>query len=305
MASLSDLPSPVRLAAFCGGLVLVFAVALGVGAATGDVAPASSAPAPSAGGHGGAHEDGDAGTASHDGGHSDGRSAGADGGHDGDHTAPAGAALGTVLDDGTLRLDVGTTVLAAGERTPFTFRVLDGEGRAVTEFDLEQERRMHLVLVDRDLSRFAHLHPELDASGTWTQDLTPDPGSYRAVLDFVVDGQRHVLGTDVTVPGPLQARALPEPAASTTVDGYDVALRRDGERFSFEVTRDGEPVELEPYLGAQGHLVSLRAGDLAYAHAHTGTDGSYAVDLAPGTWRLFLQFSADGAVRTAPFTVEV
>ncbi|NKX51639.1 hypothetical protein HER39_13910, partial [Arthrobacter deserti] len=35
------------------------------------------------------------------------------------------------------------------------------------------------------------------------------------------------------------------------------------------VTRGGQPVKtLEPYLGAYGHLVALRAGDLAYLHVH-------------------------------------
>ena len=32
---------------------------------------------------------------------------------------------------------------------------------------------------------------------------------------------------------------------------------------------DGEPVtDLEPYLGAYGHLVAMRAGDLGYLHVH-------------------------------------
>ena len=38
---------------------------------------------------------------------------------------------------------------------------------------------------------------------------------------------------------------------------------------------DGEPVtDLQPYLGAYGHLVALRDGDLAYLHVHP--DGSPA-----------------------------
>ena len=39
--------------------------------------------------------------------------------------------------------------------------------------------------------------------------------------------------------------------------------------LTLTVTKDGQPVtDLQPYLGAYGHLVALRAGDLAYLHVH-------------------------------------
>ena len=60
----------------------------------------------------------------------------------------------------------------------------------------------------------------------------------------------------------------------TTVDGYTVDV--DGHltagqtsRLTMAVARGGAPVtDLQPYLGAYGHLVVLRAGDLAYLHVH-------------------------------------
>jgi hypothetical protein len=74
---------------------------------------------------------------------------------------------------------------------------------------------------------------------------------------------------------------------------------------------DGQPVtDLEPYLGAYGHLVAIRAGDLGYLHVHPeeGAPGP-GIDFAtgfptPGTYRLFLDFQHRGVVRTAAFTVE-
>ena len=38
--------------------------------------------------------------------------------------------------------------------------------------------------------------------------------------------------------------------------------------LSFTVTRGGKPIRTQPYLGAGGHLVALREGDLAYLHVH-------------------------------------
>jgi copper chaperone CopZ len=72
--------------------------------------------------------------------------------------------------------------------------------------------------------------------------------------------------------------------------------------------------DLEPYLAAYGHLVALRAGDLAYLHVHpAGEPGDgktpagpditfYATAPSTGDYRLFLDFQHDGVVRTAEFT---
>jgi hypothetical protein len=73
--------------------------------------------------------------------------------------------------------------------------------------------------------------------------------------------------------------------------------------------------DLQPYLGAYGHLVALRSGDLAYLHVHpdgTPEDGStrpgpdvvfYAAVPSAGTYHLYLDFKHQGVVRTAAFTV--
>ena len=76
--------------------------------------------------------------------------------------------------------------------------------------------------------------------------------------------------------------------------------------------RDGQPVrDLEPYLGAYGHLVAIRATDHAYLHVHP-TEASSPEEVAfavhvpsPGAYRLFLDFQHEGVVRTAAFTLDV
>lgn len=80
--------------------------------------------------------------------------------------------------------------------------------------------------------------------------------------------------------------------------------------LTLSVSKDGKPVtDLEPYLGAYGHLVALRSGDLAYLHVHPhdgrpGPEVSFtATAPSTGTYRLFLDFKHDGEVRTAAFTV--
>ena len=65
--------------------------------------------------------------------------------------------------------------------------------------------------------------------------------------------------------------------------------------------------QVEPYLGAGGHLVALREGDLAFLHVHPMGDGvRFAATFpTPGSYRLFLQFKHEGRVQTVAFTQEV
>ena len=213
-----------------------------------------------------------------------------------------------------LRLVAGATTLATGAPHTFTFSVVDARGATLGTgaFQTEQGRRMHLIVVRRDLRHFQHLHPAQDARGVWTARITlPAPGVYQVYADFQVAGTRHAPGVDLLAAGRFEPRVLPAPSTTARADGYDVALAagRDADRLSFTVSRDGAPVgDLQPYLGARGHLVMLRVGDLAYEHVHPLTPDALAFDTGgagPGTYRLFLQFRHDDAVHTAAFTHEV
>ncbi len=101
------------------------------------------------------------------------------------------------------------------------------------------------------------------------------------------------------------------------MDGYTVTVDgtlTPGEHsaLTLRVTKDGAPVtDLQPYLGAYGHLVALREGDLAYLHVHPGGgpgDGETAPGPAiefgaevpsTGRYHLYLDFQHDDVVRTA------
>ncbi len=163
----------------------------------------------------------------------------------------------------------------------------------------------------------------------------PEGGNYRAYADFRIAGRNHTLGTDLFAPGDFSPTPLPGPTTTEDADGYDIELRANGFRagkegtLTFSVTRDGLPVEhLEDYLGAKGHLVALREGDLAYLHVHPAghrhadepaagdahhaephagsNEIAFAVTFpSAGRYRLFLQFQTAGVVRTVAYTVEI
>ncbi len=207
------------------------------------------------------------------------------------------------------RIVAGATRFAAGRAAPLTFRIVDSSGETVRAFELEQARRMHVIVVRRDLRRYQHLHPTQGPAGAWTTSLTlPDAGVYRAFADFKAGGAQHTLGIDLFVPGAFAPKDLPPPSSTASVDGYEVALHERPGEAGFFVRRGGKLVtDVQPYLGARGHLVALREGDLAYEHVHPdpGPPPEIAFHLGasePGTYRLFLQFRHEGRVHTAAFT---
>jgi hypothetical protein len=212
----------------------------------------------------------------------------------------------SVAEDG-LRLTVADPELQRGRRETLRFAIVDGSGAPVRDFDVAHERRMHLIIVRRDLSGFQHLHPTQAADGTWSVPVRlPEAGSYRVFADFTRHGKAHTLATDLRVDGPADLAPLPAPATTARTDGYEVRLQQRGNELGFEVTRDGEPVRTEPYLGAGGHMVALREGDLAFLHVHA-EDGELAFETSfptPDRYRLFLQFKHAGSVHTAAFTVD-
>jgi hypothetical protein len=220
----------------------------------------------------------------------------------------------SVSENGT-SLALGRTEIAAGRPADLSFTIRGSDGRPVTDFEVEHEKRMHFIVVRRDLARFQHLHPTLGADGTWhVRVALPDPGSYRVFADFKRDGENATLAADLAVDGNVDWLPIPPPAVGAEAgDGYRVRVDGTTSRagreaeLRFAVTRNGRPVEVEPYLGARGHLVALREGDLAYLHVHPEEDGTSFMTEFPtaGRYRLFLQFKDEGRVRTAAFTREV
>jgi hypothetical protein len=309
----------MKLAGFAAGLALLFGAAALAGDTVGpdrsgeDRAEAGGdADSPMAGGHAGGDEAGgdEAGDAEA-GGHG-GEAAAEAGGHGGE--AAAAPVRGLAVSDDGLKLALDTSELDRGRRRELRFSIHEAGGATVRDFEVEHEKRMHLIVVRRDGRGFQHLHPELDADGTWRVPITlSEAGSYRVFADFKHDGEARTLAADLSVDGNADYRPLPEPALTARSGDYDVRLDAGWVRagheaeLSFSVTRNGEPVQTQRYLGARGHLVALREGDLAYLHVHPSGDSvAFASEFpSAGRYRLYLQFKHDGRVHTAEFTQAV
>lgn len=301
--------SLTKLGAFVAGLALVLAAAFGVGRAVG---PIKDEPVVAA--HHDKSETGSGAKESGHGGHGESKDSAAEK----VNAAPGGL---QVSESGyTLALDRPSLRPGSNE---LTFRILGPDGEPVTAYRREHDKDLHLIVVKRDLSSFQHVHPTRDSAGRWSVDVDLTPGTWRVFADFVPTkhGETLTLGTDLDVAGAYDPKPVPAQAPTATVGDYTVSLKGDlapgkDTKLTLSVAKDGRPVaDLQPYLGAYGHLVALRDGDLGYLHVHPDgepDDGTtepgpkvafHATAPSAGTYRLYLDFKHGGVVRTAEFTV--
>ncbi|HEY9334965.1 MAG TPA: hypothetical protein VIQ79_11100 [Kribbella sp.] len=294
----------LRLGAFAGAVALAFGAAFGIGSAIDPIAAADdNSAAPAHGEEMGGMEQ----TSGH-------------GGHDGGGQLP-----GLAVSDAGYTFAPARTSFTSGEKSELRFTIQGPDGKPVTQYTKTHEKDLHLIVVRRDLSGFHHVHPTMAADGTWSIPFTfTAGGTWRLYADFQPAGHDSTitLGTDVNVVGMYVPVPVAEPASIYSFDGYDVTLQgapvagKESE-LTFTVSRGGKPVtDLQPYLGAFGHLVSLRGGDLAYLHNHPAEHAEPGMKGGPSitfgttfptaaTYSLFLDFQHGGKVHTAEFTVKV
>lgn len=236
---------------------------------------------------------------------------------------------------GEYRMDVTATAGERGGVSRLRIAIRDPETNApVPGFAVVHERLLHFFIVGRALEYFEHVHPDRIGPGTF--ELTRDipPGEYMLIADFLPQGgSSQMVHRILVTPGyhgplfPPPQSLTPDDGIDKTVDGVRVhldasSLRAGKEaslRFTLAEAGSGAPVvDLEPFLGAPGHLLIV-TGDLTDAiHAHPEGHISLQPDIrfgptvvfeplmpAPGTYKLWVQFQRKGKVLTVPFVIAV
>ncbi|CAN7303126.1 heavy-metal-associated domain-containing protein [Mycolicibacterium hippocampi] len=234
---------------------------------------------------------------------------------------------GLSLAQGGYALSAVRAPVAPNDRATLSFTIAGPSGTPLLDYATVHDKQLHLILVRSDGQHFAHVHPVLDqATGIWSMPwMWKAAGTYRVFADFqpAQEGSAKLtLTRTVDVAGELAPSPPLTTRTSDEIAGYTVDL--DGsltagvsKQVAAKVTRDGKPVTtLQPYLGAYGHLVALREGDLAYLHVHPegaepapGRTGGPAVSFAAtaptaGRYLLYLDFKVDDTVHTASFVVD-
>ena len=213
----------------------------------------------------------------------------------------------------------------AGDTVDLEIRVRMAESldqREVVDFDVQHEKLMHVFVVSEDLVEFAHEHPEPVAPGAFRlSHRFARPVRYRVFVDVAPrDAGGQVLSATVSVGGLLSPAALPTPARPDV--GLSLDLPPGGVPVGRTVTvaarlRDGKghPIrDLEPWLGALGHLLLVHRDATTFAHAHpddresgAGRDGRlpFLVRLPKAGWyKGWLQFRRGDRIETVEVLIE-
>lgn len=237
-----------------------------------------------------------------------------------DHSQHGGAQSGN-----TLQVKADWKITHQQQADVITFQIQDNSGKPIEEFDISHEKKMHLIVVNKDLSYFDHIHPEYEGNGLFKVTTQfPSVGDYKLIADFVPKGSATKtestwikVGGDAPQPQPL----LPDTNLTKIVDGKEVTLSFDkiqaGKElnFTFNIkdTSTKKPIsDLQPYLGAVGHVVVLSADTEKYLHVHpteekaTGPDAKFMTTFPnSGTYKIWGQFQHQGQVFIVPFVVQV
>ncbi len=223
-------------------------------------------------------------------------------------------------------------VVEPGEEAELTFAVTNRvTGQPQTKFVITQEKFMHLIVVSSDLSHFDHLHPEPLGGGRFRVRATlPKTDTYTMFAEFAPTETIEAVSA-VTLATAGAQELPPDPqlvvdASRSQVDDFTVAINmpktiqvgKDSKlRFDITRTENNKGVtDLEPYLGAFGHLAMIHEDLETYVHVHPlevakspGSRGGPSVSYIAtfpkaGKYKLFMQFQQGGQLRVVDFTVE-
>ncbi len=221
-----------------------------------------------------------------------------------------------------MRLTTVPDAPEAGKPTKLSFTPkIKGNETAQVPLDVVHEKKLHVIVVSKDLGWYDHIHPEFQADGSYSLEETfPSGGEYIIFADYHPTGAgNQVERKTVVVTGVVKkSESFTSLSLTTQTDGYTVALKPTAGKFltnnmnhiGVEVTKKGVPVtNFENIMGAKGHLVIISGDGQKYLHVHPDeVEGKLDLHTQfdqPGIYRAFFQFQTNGKLHTSYFTIDV
>lgn len=216
---------------------------------------------------------------------------------------------------------------------------IQGKKNEAVPLNVVHEKKLHLIIVSKDLSYFEHIHPEYQADGSFqikvlskSQNYTKGKGhnethfekggEYVLFADYVPTGGTHQMEKiAVNVKGPVNnPTQYNKEKLSVNVDGYTVTLTSENGKWTSNeqmhikaIVKKGNQIldanTFENYLAAKAHMVVVKTETFDYLHVHPAVEGGN-LDLhttfeSSGIYRGWLQFQIEGKVHIADFVIKI
>ncbi|MGE9293481.1 MAG: hypothetical protein ACQKBW_07710 [Puniceicoccales bacterium] len=219
----------------------------------------------------------------------------------------------------TMELSMPET-LKVGQKVFVALKLINVSGEVIEphELAITHTEPLHIMVVDESLEDYHHIHPEpLGPTGEWGFDFTPyRAGRYRVFAEFVpTRTQQKVTGTAEFEVQPATSRPEKPTSALPVAQLNSLPTQLSSSTENSLTLKFGEPLTLQPVMGALGHMVAFDEDLHGYAHLHpkyTGKekDAEPVLEFAfntdkPGKYRLWAQVKVDGEERFLPFDVVV
>mgnify|MGYP006999887267 CR=1 FL=1 len=225
----------------------------------------------------------------------------------------------------TIKFTIDPVLVNPGQEVTLSLipKMKDKPGAQVP-LDVEHTKKIHLIVVSEDLSWFTHIHPELNADGSYTvKEKFPFPGKYTLFADYKPSGGNHTVDNlSLTVAGtaPAAKSYVADKLTGAAGDGFAVSLKPESGKFLTNMPmhinavmmlndKEVDVNTLEDYLGAKAHMVVVSLAGKKYLHVHPSVEGG-KFDLhttfdKPGIYRGWIQFQSKGKVYTSDFVMNV
>ena len=171
--------------------------------------------------------------------------------------------------------------IKANEPMKFTIKIVAFDGRPIHDYEVVHEKLLHMIIVSSDFKDFYHIHPEYQPDGSFIGAQALPAGTYRFWADVRPKGGAGQALSDTFTVGEQPhkwATLTPDNQFTKESEGVQITLDSPHDLKAGEMTMlnyelkdvaTGKIVtDLEPYLGAMGHLVIVSEDTKDFLHAH-------------------------------------
>lgn len=244
-------------------------------------------------------------------------------GKEGDKCPKCGMDLVPISDENTVKIDVklltDPQTIKAGTAAKLIFAFQ--ENNKNIPLDISHEMKVHLMVVDENLSWFRHIHPKEQADGSYSiMETFPDSGKYLLFSDFKPHGAAPVVDKkEIIVSGSGGNDKMDFSTKFVSlVDGYTVTLENGddlktnrSQPLEISIVKDGKKLtenDIEPYLAATAHIAMISKEEKEFLHIHPVSDKRFPIYAEThikkaGIYRIWVEFQTNGKIHTADFTV--